>query len=178
LNEYHPGFKLKIYDAYRPIEVQAFMVEHVADAYCRRIAGILLSEAEDEIRQRAYDHAHDIWAPAVDDFSSPPPHSTGAAADVTIVDARGRELDMGSLIDEHENASPESFVDSDHPEAGVFHRNRELLSVFMESGGFARLPHEWWHFSLGDQNEVFSKMLRGFLPPDSTARYGRFVPKE
>lgn len=76
LNEFHPGWKLKIYDAYRPIEVQAFMVDHVADSYCRMVTGILLIEAEDEIRERAYAHAHGIWAPAVDDPFAPPPHST------------------------------------------------------------------------------------------------------
>ena len=86
LDEFHPGWKFKIYDAYRPIEVQAFMVDHVADAYCRMVAGILLEEAEDDIRERAYAHAHGIWAPAIDDPLAPPPHSTGAAVDLTIVD--------------------------------------------------------------------------------------------
>lgn len=52
------------------------MVEHVADQYCQKIAGILLREAEDDIRERAYGYAHGIWAPAVDNPFAPPPHST------------------------------------------------------------------------------------------------------
>lgn len=173
LDEFHPGWKLKIYDAYRPIEVQAFMVDHVADSYCRMVAGILLNEAEDEIRERAYAHAHGIWAPAIDDPLAPPPHSTGAAVDLTIVDENGYELDMGSLIDEHENAHPDAFEESDHPEAGTFQKNRDTLKAFMESAGFSRLAHEWWHFSLGDQHSVFEKIKKGFAPKDSAAKYGR-----
>lgn len=178
LDEFHPGWKFKIYDAYRPIEVQAFMVDHVADSYCRMVAGILLNEAEDEIRERAYAHAHGIWAPAVDDPLAPPPHSTGAAVDLTIVDEFGRELDMGSLIDEHENAHPDAFEESEHPDAGTFQRNRDTLKAFMESVGFSRLAHEWWHFSLGDQHAVFEKMKRGFAPKDGVARYGRVSPEK
>lgn len=173
LAESHPGYRLKIYDAYRPIAVQAYMVDHVADQFCRRVAGVLLTEAEDEMRERAYAHAHGIWAPAIDDPLAPPPHSTGAAVDLTIVDAAGRELDMGSLIDEHENAHPESFLESDHPEADMFHENRLILCSVMESAGFYRLPHEWWHFSIGDQHAVFGKIKSGILPQDAAAKYGR-----
>ncbi len=173
LDEFHPGYRLKIYDAFRPVAVQSYMVDHVADEYCRKVSGILLFEAEDEIRERAYAHAHGIWAPAIDDPSAPPPHSTGGAVDVTIVDAFGRELDMGSSIDDPENAHPDSFFESDHPHADKFHENRQTLRAFMESSGFTRLPHEWWHFSLGDQHAVFEKIRRGFLPPDSVARYGK-----
>lgn len=173
LDEFHPGWKFKIYDAYRPIEVQAFMVDHVADSYCRMVAGILLNEAEDEIRERAYAHAHGIWAPAVDDPLAPPPHSTGAAIDLTIVDEFGRELDMGSLIDEHDNAHPDAFVDSEHPDAYIFQKNRDTLKAFMESVGFSRLAHEWWHFSSDDQHSVFEKMKRGFASKDAVAKYGR-----
>ena len=92
--EFYPGFRLKIHDAYRPLEVQAFMVDHVADQYCRKVGGILLREAEDDLREAAYFHAHGIWAPAIDNPEAPPPHSTGSAVDVTLVDATGRELDM------------------------------------------------------------------------------------
>lgn len=86
LGEFHPGYRLKVYDAYRPLEVQAFMVQHVADSFCRKVAGILLSEAEDDLRDLAYALTHRLWAPATDDPTAPPPHSTGAAVDVTIVD--------------------------------------------------------------------------------------------
>lgn len=173
LDEFHPGYRFKIYDAYRPIEVQAFMVEHVADEYCRKVAGILLQEAEDEIKERAYAHAHGIWAPAINDPYAPPPHSTGAAIDLTIVDETGKELDMGSLIDEHENAHPESFLDSEHPKADEYQKNRDTLKAFMESSGFSRLPHEWWHFSLGDQHSTLDKIRRGFALETSPAKYGR-----
>lgn len=37
LGEFHPGYRIKIYDAYRPMAVQSFMVDHVADQYCRKV---------------------------------------------------------------------------------------------------------------------------------------------
>lgn len=95
--------------------------------------------------------------------------------DLTIVDELGRELDMGSQIDEHQNAHPDAFIESEHPHADVYHRNRETLNAFMESAGFTRLAHEWWHFSLGDQHSVFEKIKRGLVPKDSVARYGRMA---
>lgn len=173
LGETHPGCRLKIYDAYRPLEVQAYMVEHVADQFCRRVAGVLIEEAEDEVREAAYAHAHGIWAPAIDDPLAPPPHSTGGAIDLTVVDAAGHEFDMGSRIDEHENAHPDAFSENAHPEADRFHRNRLVLCSVMEAAGFYRLPHEWWHFSQGDQHAVFGDVKKGLLPYDAAAKYGR-----
>lgn len=35
LHKIHPGYRLRIFDAYRPIEVQAFMVDYVADGFLR-----------------------------------------------------------------------------------------------------------------------------------------------
>lgn len=81
---------------------------------------------------------------------------------------------MGSAIDEHENAHPEAFFESDHPEALAFDRNRRLLNSVMESAGFVRLPHEWWHFSYRDQRAVFENVRRGFMNlDDAAAAYGR-----
>lgn len=71
-----PGFRLKIFDAYRPLEVQSFMVEHVADEFCRRVANIVLAEADEELEMLAYEHAGTLWAPATDNPYMPPPHST------------------------------------------------------------------------------------------------------
>lgn len=110
LSRRHPGFRLKIFDAYRPLEVQAFMVDKVADEFCQRVANVMLLEADNELLMLAYEHASELWAPPTDNPYVPPPHSTGAAVDLTIVDAFGNELDMGSPIDDYENAHPEAFA--------------------------------------------------------------------
>jgi D-alanyl-D-alanine dipeptidase len=104
----------------------------------------------------------------------PPPHSTGAAIDVTLQDQNGREVNMGSDIDE---VSPRSFPDyfrlGDSPEARKFHANRELLYAVMSSSGFQRHPNEWWHFSLGDQMWAWLVNQAGDPANRQVARYGR-----
>ncbi len=45
------------------------------------------------------------------DLATPPPHSTGAAVDITLVDAAGKAVFMGSPIDElSERSHPAYFA--------------------------------------------------------------------
>jgi len=84
-------------------------------------------------------------------------HSFGMAVDVTIVDASGGELDMGSGFDEMtERSHPvleESLVARGalRPEH-VAHRR--LLRDAMAAGGWRGINSEWWHFDCGDRNRV------------------------
>jgi D-alanyl-D-alanine dipeptidase len=78
------------------------------------------------------------------------PHVAGAAVDVTLVDASGAELWMGTEID----ATPE---DSDGacffaaPVDSVARRNRTLLADALSGAGLVNYPTEWWHWSYGDR---------------------------
>lgn len=174
LSRRHSGFRLKIYDAYRPLEVQAFMVEKVAAEYCQRVANVMLAEADNDLLMLAYDRAHELWAPPTDNPYVPPPHSTGAAVDLTIVDASGNELDTGSPIDEYENSHPEAFALGRDEKERLWHTNRELLREVMEHADFVRLPNEWWHFSFGDQQYVLDRLKSGKISREAAvAIYGR-----
>lgn len=71
-------------------------------------------------------------------------HSRGSTVDLTVVDAAGRELDMGTQFDEFSAAShPASRAVS--PEA---RRNRRLLADAMGAASFDGIREEWWHFTL------------------------------
>lgn len=78
------------------------------------------------------------------------PHVAGAAVDLTLVDASGTELWMGTEID----ATPE---DSDGacffaaPVDSVARRNRTLLADALSGAGLVNYPTEWWHWSYGDR---------------------------
>ena len=108
------GYRFKIFDAYRPAEAQYVLWEHTPDT----------------------------------NFLAHPergsPHSRGVAVDLTLVDASGRELDMGTPFD--------SFVHlSHHGAAGLpaeAARNRLLLLGIMTSAGFDFYRNEWWHYQL------------------------------
>jgi D-alanyl-D-alanine dipeptidase len=76
-----------------------------------------------------------------------PPHSTGGAVDLVLADRRGRELDLGSQLNE---AGPRmATLAAGLPKEAVGLR-RALLEA-MTSAGFVNYPYEWWHFSYGDR---------------------------
>ncbi len=151
LQRSHPHWKIQIFDAYRPIAVQQFMVDYSFAELLQQKglqAKSLASEQEQAILQEVYE----FWAPPSLDPATPPPHSTGAAVDITLVDEGGRAIAMGSPIDELSSHSfPNYFQDQDDPQAQQYQAHRELLLVIMNKAGFQRHPNEWWHFSWGDQ---------------------------
>ncbi|MEJ0062784.1 MAG: M15 family metallopeptidase [Alphaproteobacteria bacterium] len=140
-----PGWKLKLFDAYRPNDVQAFMVEW---EFRQHSGGHPSSDVPEPERTRCYEKTFQIWGIPSEDPKTPPPHSTGAAVDLTIADADGREIDMGSPIDENSERSVPDYYAQSNPEA---HANRQLLHDVMAAQGFRRHRVEWWHFSKGDQ---------------------------
>jgi D-alanyl-D-alanine dipeptidase len=165
-----PGWRLKLFDAYRPIPVQSFMVwqEFLKQA---RLAGVsldgcdnpqMLQASEPALHDRLAATVYEFWALPSDDPATPPSHSTGAAIDLTLQDDAGRELDMGCPIDETTaRAYPDHYARSAH----LAHTHRVLLNDVMTAAGFCRHPNEWWHFSLGDQMWAWMNA--------TTARYGR-----
>jgi D-alanyl-D-alanine dipeptidase len=79
------------------------------------------------------------------------PHVAGAAADLTLVDSAGRELDLGTPID----ATPEQSEGAcyfDAPQvSGLAQANRDLLARVLRGAGLVNYPTEWWHWSYGDR---------------------------
>lgn len=162
--------RLAIFDAWRPVAVQAFMVAHATGEECRARGLDPASAPEPELREVRSSVAR-FWAEPSLDPATPPPHSTGAAVDLTLADGDGRPLAMGGEIDAIGPVSePEhyAFAATCEPdsEAALWHRRRQRLAEAMAAAGFARHPNEWWHFSCGDQ-------LWAWRQGEPIARYGR-----
>jgi len=169
-----PGWTLKLFDAYRPVAVQSFMVWQEFLAQARRagvsLAGYAAPQAlharQPELHDRLAATVYEFWALPSNDPATPPSHSTGAAIDLTLQDEEGRAIDMGCPIDETtERAYPDHYAAAGHPAEKAFHVHRALLNEVMTAAGFRRHPNEWWHFSLGDQMWAWMNA--------TTARYGR-----
>ncbi|MDJ0556970.1 MAG: M15 family metallopeptidase [Microcoleaceae cyanobacterium MO_207.B10] len=175
LQQNYPGWHIQIFDAYRPIYVQQFMVDYTF-AQAVKAEGLTLDSPSltETKRQEILELVYQFWAAPSLDPATPPPHSTGAAVDITLVDASGKTVNMGSPIDE---LSPRSYPNyfSDRPDAEdqKYHQHRQLLAEVMLSVEFQQHPQEWWHFSLGDQMWAWltSQTNEG---GKVVARYGRF----
>ena len=84
-------------------------------------------------------------------------HSYGMALDITLLDADGRELDMGTGFDDMTNRShpalEEGFLQAGRlTETQV--ANRRLLREAMLQAGFLGINTEWWHFDCGNRELV------------------------
>jgi len=90
-------------------------------------------------------------------------HSFGMAVDVTLVDAAGRELDMGTQFDDlSERSHPALEVELlGRGELTVAHlENRKLLRDVMSQAGWRGINSEWWHFDGGDRDLIRAEYLR------------------
>ncbi len=174
LNQQYPQWKLKIYDAYRPVGVQQFMVDYTFNSLLKK-HNLNLSKISPQKRQDLWQQVYQLWAAPSLDLATPPPHSTGGAIDLTIADEMGNSLDLGGEIDElSERSHPDYYARHRSLAHQQYHYYRQLLNEVMIEAGFCRHPGEWWHFSLGDQmwawqhNQINSDNL-------VTAKYGRIT---
>ena len=151
LQTQRPGWQLQIFDAYRPISVQQFMVDYTFEQLARS-KGLDPQNIDEESRSRLQTQVLKFWAVPSPNPNTPPPHSTGAAVDLTLVDSSGATIDMGADIDEISPRSyPNHFANHSELNAQQYHQNRQLLNNAMSAAGFSQHPNEWWHFSWGDQ---------------------------
>lgn len=154
-----PQLRLAIFDGWRPLAVQAFMVRQAFADTCRERG--LDPQAQGQAQRAVAEEVGRFWAPPNPDPAAPPPHSTGGAVDLTLaVRGSGAPVAMGSAIDtigavsepDHWQARAQACGEAPQRDLWLsWHRNRCLLRAAMEAAGFGQHPHEWWHFSWGDQ---------------------------
>ncbi|MBL8310322.1 MAG: M15 family metallopeptidase [Burkholderiales bacterium] len=92
-------------------------------------------------------------------------HSFGMAVDVTLLDADGNELDMGTPFDDMSELSHPALEDGflasgDLRAEHLAHRH--LLRNAMLHAGFHGIRTEWWHFDFGDRalvRRTFARVL-------------------
>ncbi len=175
LQKHYPGWRLQIFDAYRPLGVQQFMVDYTFQTIVAE-AGLNATTMTEAERQSFLEQVYEFWAAPLVDPATPPPHSTGAAIDLTLVNEIGNPVEMGSAIDELSPRSyPSYFAASVDVKEQRYHAHRQLLCESMESAGFLRHPKEWWHFSYGDQLWAWLSQQdrgEGFVN-SAIAQYGR-----
>ena len=139
------GYRLKIFDTYRPTTA----VKHF----------IMWGIEDQDIRMKPYFYPdvekQDLFSKGY--IAKRSSHSRGSTVDLTLLDMRtGKEVDMGSQFD--------WFGIESHPDyRGITeeqYENRMFLQKAMVRNGFTPIDCEWWHFTLAD--EPYSDMYFSF----------------
>lgn len=172
LERERPGWQIQIFDGYRPVAVQQFMVDQTLQTLAQA-QGLDPQQMTASERQTLLNQVYEFWALPSLNPATPPPHSTGGAIDVTLVDQAGHPLNMGSPIDEISPRSyPDYFKTPSAPEHHAFNRHRQQLKRVMTHAGFEQHPNEWWHFCWGDQ--MWAWLVNQANPTiPAIAHYGR-----
>lgn len=165
------GWRIKVFDAYRPLAVQSYMVAYTFLEIAKE-TGKEPAQLSTEEKEKILAKVYRIWSPPNPNPVTPPPHSTGAAIDCTLIDDAGLDAEMGSPIDLNSDLSnPDFFAGRADELSREVHENRVLLFEAMRSAGFARHPAEWWHFSYGDQ--LWAWLKNNKSSAGTEALYGR-----
>jgi D-alanyl-D-alanine dipeptidase len=130
------GYRLKIWDSYRPQRAVNHFIrwaEDLNDTAMKRIFYPMVDKSL--LFEQNYIMARSG-------------HSRGSTVDLTLVDEQtGKELDMGSTFDWFGTESHPDYMDLTSTQLA----NRLVLRHAMLSHGFKPLDSEWWHFTLADE---------------------------
>lgn len=137
------GCRLRIWDAWRPFLLQKELYETYSETILKTF------HLEKETKERQEMVVRKFVSAPVANRDMPPVHTTGGAVDVTIIDASGKELEMGSAFDEFTERTQTAYFENKEDEE--IKRNRRLLYSVMTDAGFTNLPSEWWHYDYGDR---------------------------
>lgn len=130
------GYRLKVFDAYRPMSaVKHFVLWGIEDT-------------DQRMKQYFYPDIEKMDTFKLGYIAARSSHSRGSTVDLTLFNmATGREVDMGSPFD--------LFGEVSHPSyRGITdeqYENRMILQQAMVRNGFEPYDCEWWHFTLRDE---------------------------
>lgn len=141
------GYRLKIYDAYRP--------QCAVDHFVR-----WAQNPSDTLTKRYFYPMFDKPVLFEQNYIlSRSGHTRGSTVDLTLFDeATGKEVDMGGVFDWFGDESHPDFCGN--PDTGEYtggiltekqFRNRMLLREVMLRHGFMPIDSEWWHFTLANE---------------------------
>jgi len=139
------GYRLKVFDGYRPQKTVDYFVAWAHEPDDVRMKGYFYPEIEkSEIIPQGY-------------VASRSGHTRGSTVDLTLFDMKTqRDVDMGSTFDyfgraSHPTVRPGERIGLVRPITREQYENRQTLRRVMVENGFKPIEEEWWHFSLRDE---------------------------
>lgn len=127
------GYRLKVFDAYRPVcAVKHFVLWGIEDQDLRMKPFFYPDLEKQELFNKGY-------------IAKQSSHSRGSTVDLTLLDmTTGREVDMGGPFDFFSELSHPDYRDITEEQ----YNNRMMLQQVMVRNGFEPIDCEWWHFTL------------------------------
>ncbi len=147
-----PGYHFCLYEGYRSLALQKMLF----DTQYANVKKRHPSWAEKDI----FLETTKLVSPVInqDKTQNIPPHSTGAAIDVYLIDDKGQAFDMG--------IHPKDWMEDDDARLSITDsifitpeatKNRKIMSAVLSSVGFVNYPTEYWHWSYGDRYWAYMK---------------------
>lgn len=132
------GFRLELEDGHRPIAMQ----RQYFQAHYEKVKAEHPDWDDNRLRQET-----SLFVAPPEDV---PPHTTGGAVDILLLDSENRIIDLGGYGTPNEGYGDLAFSDSKNisPEQ---QRLRAILVSVLSSAGLVNYPAEWWHWSYGDK---------------------------
>ena len=134
------GYSFLIFDAWRPICVQQRLWNYYRQDIKNKNPELNDEELDFKTSFFISKPSYDIWHPSL--------HNTGGAIDLTIVDDKGKMLNMGTKFDEFCDRTWTNHYEM-YTNDEEIRNNRRLLYEIMTKNGFVNLPSEWWHYEYG-----------------------------
>lgn len=130
------GYRLKVFDAYRPVcAVKHFMLWGIEDQDVRMKPYFYPDLQKQELFEKGY-------------IAKQSSHSRGSTVDLTLFDmSAGKDADMGSPFDLFNEASHPDYLGITEEQ----YKNRMILRNSMLRNGFLPIDCEWWHFTLDEE---------------------------
>lgn len=128
------GYRLKIFDAYRPQKAVTHFMNWAKDVDDIRMKDYFYPELDKSV----------LFAQGY--IAEKSGHSRGSTVDLTLFDMKTeKEVDMGGTFDYFGELSHPDYKDGITEEQ---YNNRMILREAMLNNGFKPLVEEWWHFTL------------------------------
>lgn len=135
-----------IYEAYRSLDLQSKLFD-----------GYYMKQKQDNpsgSHEELFAATTKLVSPVVnlDGSRNIPPHATGAAIDVYLIDRNGDTIDMGMPIKNWMQDLDASLSQTDSTKIPDRAKEyRKIVGDIMSAVGFANYPMEYWHWSYGDR---------------------------
>lgn len=146
------GLRFCLYECYRSLTLQQQLFDHRWQQ--------VLEANPNMTHEQLFHETTRLVSPIInlDGSRNVPPHATGGAIDVYLIDQHGIAIDMGihpkdwlDDLDGHISLT-DSMAISHEAKA-----HRKIMSEVLSVVGFANYPNEYWHWSYGDRYWAFQQ---------------------